>query len=149
MDTKLRAHILELIEKHRTLALATLREDGWPQTTTVAYASRGLTLYVATGADAQKVHNIRRDGRVSLAIDGDAPDWAGLQGLSMAARAAVIDSRAEQQEAARLLKRRFPELADYSDPEHDRGWAFLRLEPAVVSLIDYTKGFGHTVLVKL
>jgi nitroimidazol reductase NimA-like FMN-containing flavoprotein (pyridoxamine 5'-phosphate oxidase superfamily) len=148
MDTKLHAQILELIQKYSTLALATLREDGWPQTTTVAYANHDLTLYLATGADAQKVRNIRRDGRVSVAIDGGAPDWASLRGVSMAAHAVVIDSSSERQQAARLLKRKFPELAEFGDPEHERGWAFLRLEPTVVSLIDYTKGFGHTVLVK-
>ena len=149
MDAKLRAEIQELIERSSTLALATLREDGWPQTTSVAYASHGLTLYVATGADAQKVRNIRGDGRVSLAIDGGKPDWASLKGLSMAAQATLIEPASERQQAARLLKKKFPSLAEFGDPERDRGWAFLRLEPKVISLIDYTKGFGHTVLVKL
>jgi nitroimidazol reductase NimA-like FMN-containing flavoprotein (pyridoxamine 5'-phosphate oxidase superfamily) len=149
METKLRTQILGLIESRHTLALSTLREDGWPQTTSVAYASHDLSLYVATGADAQKVRNVRRDGRVSLAIDAGKPEWASLQGLSMAAQARVIDSASERQQAARLLKRKFPELAEFSDLEHDRGWAFLRLEPKVISLVDYGKGFGHTVLVKL
>lgn len=149
MDAKLRAEILGLIETRYTLALSTLREDGWPQTTAVAYASHDLTLYVATGADAQKVRNLRRDDRVSLAIDGGRPDWSRLKGLSMAARATVLDAASERQQAARLLKKKFPELVEFSDLEHDRGWAFLRLEPKVISLVDYAKGFGHTVLVKL
>lgn len=149
MDAKLRAEILGLIETRYTLALSTLREDGWPQTTAVAYASHDVTLYVATGADAQKVRNLRRDDRVSLAIDGGRPDWARLKGLSMAARATVLDAASERQQAARLLKKKFPELVEFSDLEHDRGWAFLRLEPKVISLVDYAKGFGHTVLVKL
>lgn len=149
MDAKLRAEILGLIETRYTLALSTLREDGWPQTTAVAYASHDLTLYVATGADAQKVRNLRRDDRVSLALDGGRPDWASLKGLSMAARATVLDAASERQQAARLLKKKFPELVEFSDLEHDRGWAFLRLEPKVISLVDYAKGFGHTVLVKL
>lgn len=149
MDAKLRAEILGLIETRYTLALSTLREDGWPQTTAVAYASHDLTLYVATGADAQKVRNLRRDDRVSVALDGGRPDWASLKGLSMAARATVLDAASERQQAARLLKKKFPELVEFSDLEHDRGWAFLRLEPKVISLVDYAKGFGHTVLVKL
>ena len=149
MDAKLLAQIQELIDRSSTLALATLREDGWPQTTSVAYANHALTLYIATGADAQKVRNIRRDGRVSLAIDGGKPDWASLKGLSMAAQATVIEPASDRQQAARLLKKKFPSLAEFSDPERDRGWAFLRLEPKVISLIDYAKSFGHTVLVKL
>lgn len=149
MNTTVQQRILELIEANATLTLATVREDGWPQATTVAYANRGLTLFVATGADAQKVRNIARDGRVSLTIDAGRPDWASLQGLSMAAHAQVLASLSERQQAARLLKKKFPGLAEFSDPEHERGWAFLRIEPRIVSLIDYAAGFGHTVLVRL
>lgn len=130
------------------LTLATLRADGWPQATSVGYVNEGLTLFVATGADAQKVRNIRRDGRVSVAIGSDSPDWSRLQGLSMAASAEVMSSRSEIQHVARLLKKKFPSLAGFSDLERDRGWTFLRIMPRVISVIDYTKGFGHTVLVK-
>lgn len=149
MDAAVHAQILEILQSHGTLALATLRADGWPQATTVAYANSGLVLYVATGADAQKVRNIRHSQKVSLTIDSGYADWSALRGLSMAALAHVLESASERQQAARMLNRKFPDLAEFSDPEHDRGWAFLRLEPKVVSLIDYTKGFGHTVLVRL
>jgi nitroimidazol reductase NimA-like FMN-containing flavoprotein (pyridoxamine 5'-phosphate oxidase superfamily) len=81
MDTALRAQIIDLIDANSTLTLATLREDGWPQATTVAYANAGLTQYVATGADAQKVRNIHRCPKVSLTINGSNPDWAALQGF--------------------------------------------------------------------
>ena len=149
MDSALRTQILEFLQNHGTLTLATLREDGWPQATTVAYANSGMVLYVATGADAQKVRNIRHSEKVSLTIDSGYADWSALRGLSMAAVAHVVESASERLQIARLLNRKFPELAEFSDPEHDRGWAFLRIEPKVVSLIDYTKGFGHTVLVRL
>lgn len=146
MDYANRALILRLLKQHDVLTLATLREDGWPQATSVGYVNDGLTLFVATGADAQKVRNIARDGRVSVAIGSDTPDWSRLQGLSMAARAERMTSRSEIQQAARLLKKKFPSLIDFSDPERDRGWAFLKIVPQIVSIIDYTKGFGHTVL---
>lgn len=149
MDDALRAQILELLQASNTLTLATLRGDGWPQATTVAYVNHGLTLYVATGADAQKVRNIRHSPKVSLTINGNALDWGKLQGLSMAALAKVIESASERQSAARLLKKKFPALADFGDPEHQSGWALLCIEPKVVSLIDYTKGFGHTLLVPI
>ena len=149
MDGALRAQILDLIASQTTLTLATLREDGWPQATRVAYVNSGLTLYVATGSDAQKVRNIHRSEKVSLTIDSGYADWSALQGLSMAATARVIDSASERQQAARLLKRKFPTLVEFSDPERERGWAFLQIEPKVISLIDYTKGFGHTVLIPI
>ena len=149
MDNGLRACVLELLAANEVLTLATLREDGWPQANTLAYVNEGLTLYAATGADAEKVLNIRRDPRVSLTVDAGKPDWSALRGVSMAAHAQVLESRSEIQRVARLVKKRFPSLVDFSDPERDRGWAFLRLEPRVISVIDYTQGFGHSLLVKL
>lgn len=149
MDTAIRKLMLDLVEGQSVLTLATQREDGWPQATTVAYANSGMTLFVATGADSQKVRNIRGCDKVSLTINSSVPDWPRLRGLSMAASAQVIESRADMQQAARLLKKKFPPLTEYGDLERDSGWAFLRIVPRIVSVIDYTKGFGHTVLVKL
>lgn len=152
MDIALRSFILDLLQTHEVLTLATVREDGWPQATSVGYVNEGLTLYVATGAHAQKALNIRHNEKVSVAIDrgrGGRVDWKSLQGLSMAALAEILTSRSEIQRVARLVKKKFPSLIDFSDPERDRGWAFLKIVPHVISVIDYTKGFGHTVLVKL
>ena len=149
MDSAIRKLMLELIEREKVLTLATLREDGWPQATTVAYANSGTTLFVATGADSQKVRNIRACNKVSLTIGPALPDWERLQGLSMAATAELIESRTDIQGVARLLKKKFPPLAEFSDLERDSGWAFLRIVPRIVSVIDYTRGFGHTLLVKL
>ena len=149
MDSALRAFVVDLLASHELLTLATLREDGWPQATTVAYVNEGLTLFAATGAHAQKVLNIRRQPRVSLTVNGAKADWARLQGVSMAASAQVLESRSEIQRVARRMKKKFPSLAEFSDPEHERGWAFLRIVPQVISIIDYTRGFGHSLLLKL
>jgi Pyridoxamine 5'-phosphate oxidase len=43
MDEEIRRKILALLEQHRIMTVATLRPDGWPQATTVGYASEGLT----------------------------------------------------------------------------------------------------------
>lgn len=147
MDANLRTQILGLIQAGSTLTLATMREDGWPQATTVAYANVGLTLFVATGADAQKVRNIQYCPKVSLTINSNALEWSTLQGLSMSAVADVIESASDRQQAARLIKKKFPSLADVGDPEHQTGWALLRIVPRMICVIDYTKGFGHTLLV--
>jgi nitroimidazol reductase NimA-like FMN-containing flavoprotein (pyridoxamine 5'-phosphate oxidase superfamily) len=77
------AFILDLLQTHEVLTLATVREDGWPQATSVGYVNEGLTLYVATGAYAQKALNIRHNEKVSVAIDrgrGGRIDWKSLQG---------------------------------------------------------------------
>jgi nitroimidazol reductase NimA-like FMN-containing flavoprotein (pyridoxamine 5'-phosphate oxidase superfamily) len=45
---------VSILKDNRIMAIATVRADGWPQTTTVSYASDELLIYfsIATGAEA-------------------------------------------------------------------------------------------------
>jgi nitroimidazol reductase NimA-like FMN-containing flavoprotein (pyridoxamine 5'-phosphate oxidase superfamily) len=45
MNEEIRKKILNVLDQHRVLTIATLRPDGWPQATTVVYANEGLTIY--------------------------------------------------------------------------------------------------------
>ena len=150
MDANLRRQILDLLDTHRVMSLATLRPDGWPQATTVGYLNEDLTLYFLCGLDSQKARNLARDDRVSLTIDHDTPDLMAITGLSMAARAHAVTDRAE---AARLLARLpekyrdappLPEGLPMPGPDDVR---LFRVTPVVISVLDYSKGFGHTDLV--
>ena len=70
---KQRKHlILDLLEGHRLLALATNRPDGWPHVTSVGYVNDGFLVYCFIASNSQKHTNIRRDDRVSAAISSDA-----------------------------------------------------------------------------
>jgi PPOX class probable F420-dependent enzyme len=108
MDKAIRQKILTLLDQHRLMTLATLRPDGWPQATTVGYANDGLTLYFLCAPESQKAANLARDERVSLTIDHDTPQVMDIRGLSMAARATVVDDPAEGEQALRLLMRKYP-----------------------------------------
>jgi len=52
MNTARKAFILKLLRRHNIMSLATVRPDGFPQVTTVAYANDGLDLYSATAVAA-------------------------------------------------------------------------------------------------
>jgi len=150
MEKLIRTKILALLDQHRNMTVATLRPDGWPQATTVGYANDGLTLYFLCGPDSQKATNIARDNRVSLTIDDDSPQVMEITGLSMAARAEAVVDRAEAEKALRLLMLKYPEQKSLPSslpmPTPDDVRIF-RLTPAVISVLDYSKGFGHTDLV--
>lgn len=149
MNEEIRRKILKLLDRHRIMRIATLRPDGWPQATTVGYANDGLTLYFLCAPDSQKAANLARDDRVSLTIDHDTPQVMEISGLSMAARAqAVVDTR-EGEKAMRMLMERYPEqnsLPFTSLPRFAAVRVF-RLTPQVISVLDYSKGFGHTDVV--
>ena len=148
MDDAIRSKILELLDQHRIMTIATLRPDGWPQATTVGYVNEGLTLYFLCGLDSQKAANLALDDRVSLTIDHDTPDLMGITGLSMAARAQKVVDRDEANTVLRMLPLKYPEniSVPVAMPTPEDVHIF-RVTPTVISVLDYSKGFGHTELV--
>jgi PPOX class probable F420-dependent enzyme len=148
MSEAIRAKVLTLLDQHRNMSIATLRPDGWPQATTVGYANEGLTLYFLCARDSQKAANLARDNRVSLTIDDDTPQVMDITGLSMAARAQVVDDPTEADKALRLLMLKYPEQKSLPLPmPTPADVRIFRLTPTVISVLDYSKGFGHTDLV--
>jgi nitroimidazol reductase NimA-like FMN-containing flavoprotein (pyridoxamine 5'-phosphate oxidase superfamily) len=147
MDADIREKILTILDKHRIMTVATLRPDGWPQATTVGYVNEGLTLYFLCGLDSQKAKNLALDNRLSLTIDHDTPNLMAITGLSMAARAHAVEDRAEAEKVLRMLPLKYPEAPPLPmkmpNPDEIR---LFRVTPTVISLLDYSKGFGHTDL---
>jgi nitroimidazol reductase NimA-like FMN-containing flavoprotein (pyridoxamine 5'-phosphate oxidase superfamily) len=150
MDELLRQKILSLIDEHRIMTIATLRPDGWPQATTVGYVNDGMTLWFLCGLESQKAKNLARDSRVSITIDHDTPDIMAITGLSMAARAHRVTDRAEAEKVLRMLPLKYSDApastASMQMPAPEEV-ALFRVEPEIISVLDYTKGFAHTDLV--
>lgn len=150
MDASMHRRIIDLLDSHRVMTIATLRPDGWPQATVVGYVNEGLTLYFLCGLDSQKAANIARDERVSVTVASDPDDVMRITGLSMAARAHPVLDPAEAARIIALLPSRYPLQTvplpfPMPTPEQVR---IVRVQPTVVSVLDYTQGFGHTDLVE-
>jgi nitroimidazol reductase NimA-like FMN-containing flavoprotein (pyridoxamine 5'-phosphate oxidase superfamily) len=144
----IRQQIRRLLDQHRIMTVATLRPDGWPQATTVGYANDGLTLYFLCGLDSQKAVNLARDNRLSLTIDHDTPQVMEITGLSMAARAVAVTEASEGEKALRLLINKYPEQTSLPFPMPKFAEVrIFRVTPTVISVLDYSKGFGHTDLI--
>ena len=148
MDENIRNKILALLDQHRIMTMATLRPDGWPQATTVGYVNEGLSVYFLCGLNSQKAKNLARDNRISVTIDHDAPQIMEITGLSMPARAQVVTDRAEAEKVLEMLPRKYPPQTSmpFAMPKPEDVRIF-RLVPKVISVLDYSKGFGHTDLV--
>jgi hypothetical protein len=85
---------------------------------------------------------------VSLAIANDVPQPLQIKGLSMAARAVVVEDAGERDHATAILLRRYPEYKVMPPPD-PAAVPMLRITPEVVSVLDYSKGFGHSDLVRV
>ncbi len=122
MDATIRKRIIDLLDANRIMTIATLRS--------------------AEGG------HLARDNRVSLTINGDPSDIMAITGLSMAAHAVPVTDRAEAEKALRLMPSKYPEqkALPVAMPTPDDVCIF-RIEPTVISVLDYTQGFGHADLV--
>ena len=131
------------------MSVATLRPDGWPQATAVGYVNERLKLYFLCGLDSQKAANVALDNRVSLTVNDDPSQIMDITGVSMAARAILVTDRAEAEHVLTMLPTKYPqqEALPGPMPQPDQVRIF-RLEPVVISVLDYSKGFGHTELIE-
>ena len=63
MDDAIRQKIQSLLDRHRTMRIATLRPDGWPQVTTVGYANEGFAIYFLCGTRSDRPGRSREGNR--------------------------------------------------------------------------------------
>jgi hypothetical protein len=148
MDKSLKATILRLMSTSNDMTIATIRPDGYPQATTVSYVNDGLKIYFGCDAASQKAGNLSLNGKVSLTINAPYASWNEIQGLSLGGTAIRVTDKDELARVRRLMLGKFPQIAQYG-ADAEIGLAVFRISPAVISVLDYTKGFGHTDLVTL
>jgi len=150
MDTAIRKQVVSIIDDINDLTIATVRNDGYPQATTVSYVNDGLTIYFGTTSDSQKARNIASNSKVSLTINRPYTTWDEIEGVSISGAAVLIADKAEQDKVGALLFKKFPQIENYMPPDVPPDALVLyRIEPQFVSPLDYRKGFGHTEIFEL
>src|SRR5215218_1713937 len=87
MDASFREEILSILDRANDMTIATVRQDGYPQATTVSYANEGLDIYFGCSEDSQKSRNISRNSKVSLTINMPYAHWGEIRGVSVGGHA--------------------------------------------------------------
>jgi nitroimidazol reductase NimA-like FMN-containing flavoprotein (pyridoxamine 5'-phosphate oxidase superfamily) len=131
-----------ILDQNRLMGIATTRPDGWPQNTMVGYANEDILIYFVVSRQSQKFANIEQDDRVSLVIGRDFDDPATIKALSIAARASEVRDPKQRERAVKLLLERHPGLRKLDGPSPDHS-AVMRANPEIITILDYSKGFGH------
>lgn len=137
---------IEILDENRLMAISTIMPNGWPQTTLVGYANEDLLIYFIISRHSQKFANIARDQRVSIAIGRDVDLPANIRALSIAAEASEVTDADQRERAIGLLVERRPALKDLPRP-HSHASAVMRAACRVITVSDYSKGFGHSEVV--
>lgn len=134
---------IDILDAHRIMSIATMRPDGWPQTTIVGYANDGLLLYFLISRNSQKFANIQYDDRVSVSIGEEPSDFREIKAVYAGAHASEVTDRRQRKQAWHLLMKRHPNLAEFELPDRSQA-AMMRAPCMFVSILDFTKGIGHT-----
>lgn len=134
---------VEILDANRLMAISTIRPDGWPQTTLVSYANEDILIYFVISRQGQKFANIKHDDRVSLVIGRDFHDPSSIKALSIAAHASEVTDPKQRGRAVELLLERHPALRRLEPPTPEHS-AVMRAKPDVITILDYSKGFGHS-----
>ena len=134
---------IEILNAHRTMAVSTVRPDGWPQTTIVGYANDGWTVYFLIFRSGQKFANIEHDNRISIAISGDPHYLSDIKAVYAGGLASEVTDPAERELAWALLSKRHPNLEDFGPPDLLET-ALMRTACKYVSVLDYSDGIGQS-----
>ena len=140
--------MIEILSSCKDMVISTMREDGWPQANTVGFVSMDENIYFETFTASSKAKNIARDNRVSIAISPFYENVANGSGISLAGYAEEVTDEETARECSRLLLEKMPELKEitYNDGDPvfpDPNMTKYRIRPTVISILDFSKGFGH------
>ena len=136
---------VSILDQNRLMAISTIRPDGWPQCTMVSYANEDILIYFVISRQSQKFANIEKDDRVSIVVGSDFHDPSRISALSIAARASEVRDPQQRKRAVGLLLDRHPGLKRLEPPAPDHS-AVMRANPEIITILDYSKGFGHSDL---
>ena len=148
MDPTLKQEIISILDDANDMTIATVREDRYPQATTVSYVNDDLKIFFGCAAESQKAKNLARNNKVSLTVNLPYANWSEIRGLSIGGRAERVADPQEMDQVCQLMFRKFPQIAPYA-PTPLEEIALFQVTPEIISVLDYRKGFGHTDLIRV
>ena len=148
MSDELKQQILNYIQTHNTMTLATCAGDT-PWAATVFYASEELKLFFFSVPDSRHCQNLAANPRVAVTIQEDYKDWREIKGIQLEGTVALVDSLTEKAKAMAVYGRKYPAVIKlFSNPASGVFYkAFLKVKfycvtPEKVFYIDNAQGFG-------
>lgn len=144
-ELNLAAEILTLATE---MTLASIRPNGTPHASTVSFASSQLTVYFSVSINSQKALNIQHCNRVAFTANNPYRSWREIRGVAVDATARLVTGVEELSVVSAMLRQKHPEFSSIVDDVTQLPWPgmlFIRCDPTDIVMLDYTRGFGHTV----
>jgi PPOX class probable F420-dependent enzyme len=97
--------VADFLDEQRVVVCATIGPRGWPHLMPLWYVVRDGEIWAWTYAKAQKVRNLERDDRATLALE-DGGQYHELRGVMVEAHAVIHrDTEAVAETGAEIFKR--------------------------------------------
>lgn len=148
MSDELKQQVLDYIQSHNTMTLATSASD-IPWAATVFYASDDMRLYFFSAPESRHCENLSANSRVAVTIQEDYKDWREIKGIQLEGQVVLVDGILEKGKAMIIYARKYPDVMKlFTDPAsgifHK---AFLKVKfycvvPERIYYIDNAQGFG-------
>ncbi len=130
---------LALVAGQRLGVLATLRRNGWPQTSNVVYAVRDQQVLVSLTEGRAKTRNLQRDPRATLHVSTpDMSGWAALEGTAELSPVTTRVGDATGQALAEL----YTAIAGSEHPDWDEYFRAMVDERRLLMILTVTHGYG-------
>jgi CRP-like cAMP-binding protein len=130
--------VLEYLEAHQTLTLATASPAAVPRASTFLYVNDGPTLYFWSRATTLTARQIGQNPVVAFTVDDYSRDLTQTRGVQGISECSVLLSGEQIARVADLFGQKFPELS----PGSTMSISFFRITPTELQFIDNTAGTG-------
>jgi len=148
MADELKQQILQYLQNHNTMTLATCSGD-IPWAATVFYASDDLILYFFSAPESRHCQNLAANPRVAVTVQEDYKDWRQIKGIQLEGKVMLVDSVFEKAKAMAVYGVKYPDVIKlFTDPTSGVFYKaflkvkFYRVTPEKVFFIDNAQGFG-------
>lgn len=148
MSDNLKQQILNYLETHNTMTLATTAGDS-PWAATVFYASDDLRLYFFSSPESRHCQNLAANPQVAVTVQEDYRDWREIKGIQLEGKVVAVDSVLEKAKAMTFYARKYPAVIKlFTNPASGVFYKaflkvkFYRVVPERVFYIDNQQGFG-------
>ena len=147
---ELKKAILDYLQHHHTVSLATERE-GVPHAATVFYVSIEFDLYFLSSPTSRHGENLSLNPKVSATINEDHDKWQMIKGIQLEGRVENVGGILDNGRIARAFVQKYPDVADFLFSPRKLGQAiaqkvarvrFYKIKPARIFFISNTIDFG-------
>jgi hypothetical protein len=146
-----RETILELLNRHNTITLATSRDDT-PFAASLFYANDGLTIYFISSPKSDHSINLSRNPNVAITINKDHSEWRTIKGLQIKGKAYRVPEE-ELPKAIKAYSEKHPFVklffGDSGFSSRIEDVRFFKVIPETIRLIDNGVAFGYKVEIRL